>query len=141
MDWPTNLMTLQKELDRKECKFFVQNLTRTDNTELNHYSHDGSFTCFDSLVFQDPVDKLQKHFNVTKVDFVNTGLIVFQKNSFKWVTIPPNTQPRYLDDREKVIDTDIWSINVAETSRIYDDKQDGLILEGHTLQCLDSDFL
>ena len=44
MDWHTNFMPLPKQLHPNESKKLIGNLNDGDSAEVNHFSHDDSFT-------------------------------------------------------------------------------------------------
>ena len=79
MDWRTKSTPLPEKLELNEHKQKIRNLIERDNPELNRYVYDGSFTFFDTLRFQNQIEKITK-FTVTKLKTVPIALLTYQPN-------------------------------------------------------------
>ena len=78
-------------------------------------------------------------FTVTKLNTVHTAVFNYQPNKYDCSTSSENSKSSCIDDKEYLIDKDIWSLITEGISLDYDDKLNKLILEGHFLSCLHSD--
>ena len=78
MDWHTNFMPINKELDPNECKNIIYLPKRTDNAELNQFSYESFFTKIDEGTFQVEIEKKKAPLVLTKPNSVHAGVCVYQ---------------------------------------------------------------
>ena len=87
------------------------------------------------LRFQAQIEKKQMLFTVTKLNTLQTGVFTYQPNKSDWIFGPDFSYSGCLVDRGYLIDIDIWSVLVGETSLVFDDESIIFLLEGHNFPC------
>ena len=139
-DYHANTIPRPFTLDPTECKNAIRLLNGTDNPQLNSYNYNNSFTYFDDIVKQKTLEEKQPHFKVRKLNTFHYGAFAYITNSRKLV-LDAKLKERSVcwDTYEYIIEKDSWSLIIREIELTYDDKENLLIYNGHTLPCYHND--
>ena len=138
-DYHQNALERPISLDPNECRNRIRFLNATDNIELNHFNYNHSFTFFDDPAFQKRLETVQPHFKTNILNAPTFGTFTYPTTS-DWLPDPSKGLESKCRDKHKYyIIKHSWRLIIREIELTFDDKENTLIYNGHTLPCLHDD--
>ena len=126
-------------LDPTECKLAIRHLNGTANAQLNFYNYNNSFTFFDDMKKQQLLEKYQPRFRITRLNTYHYCTFAYVQISDHVLNLKYDATNVCRNKHEYIIEKDRWSLTVREVELTYDENENTIIYNGHTLPCLHDD--
>ena len=133
-------MPLSVTLDPLECKNIIRHLKGTNKKILNNLHNKKIFTLLDDHYFQERLEQNQTPFTLHQVNKMYTGTFTFMPADKDWIY--DQTRNSYYNcSAHHQFDVNIisWRLEIFEIELTYDDTENVLIKDGHTLPCYFAD--
>ena len=138
--WNHNTMPLPITLDPLECKNIIRHLNGTDNKILNNLNYNKTFTLLEDHYFQEQLERFQTPFTVYQFNKMYTGTFTYMPADKTWI-YDPLRNPYYNCPAHHQFEVNLvsWRLAISEIELTYDDTQNFMIIDGHTLPCYFAD--
>ena len=138
--WNHNTMPIPVILDPLECKNIFRHLNGTNNKILNHLHYNKTFTFLEDHYFQERLEQFQTVFTVHKLNKLYSGTFTFMPADEDWV-YDPNKNPYHICPAHHQYEVNLvsWRPKVSEFELTFDNTENVMIIEGHTLPCYFAD--
>ena len=135
-----NTMPLPITLDPLECKNLIRHLNGTDNKMLNNFNYNKTFTLLEDHYFQEQLERLQTPFTVYQFNKMYTGTFTYMPANKTWI-YDPLRNPHHNCPAHHQFEVNLvsWRLAISEIELTYDDTQNAMIIDGHTLPCYFAD--
>ena len=138
--WNHNTMPLPVTLDPLECKNIIRHLNGTDNKILNNFSYNKTFKLLEDHYFQERLEQYQTPFTVHQLNKLYTGTFTFMPADKNWIYDPSrNSYHNCPTHHQFEVNSVSWRLEVSEIELTYDDTENVMIIDGHTLSCYFAD--
>ena len=138
--WNHNTMPLPITLDPLECKNPIRHLNGTDNKILNNLNYNKTFTLLEDHYFQEKLERFRTPFTVYQFNKMYTGTFTYMPTDKTWIydplRIPHHNCPAHHQLEVKLVS---WRLAISEIELTYDDTQNVMIIDGHTIPCYFAD--
>ena len=134
------LFRITKIIDPIECKNLIRYLNGTSSPELNIYDYPTILTFFDDVSFQRRLEQRQPPFTVKNKIHLQSGIITYDVNDKNWIQNASNNYYSSCKSKgQQQLLLKSWKLTISEIEITYDDKENKMIYDGHTLPCLHTD--
>ena len=135
-----NTMPLPITIDPLECKNLNRHLDGTDNKILNNFHYNKTFTLLEDHYFQEQLERFQTLFTVYQYNKMFTGTFTYMPADKTWI-YDPLRNPYHNCPAHHQFEVNLVSCRLAisEIELTYDDTQNVMIIDGHTLPCYFAD--
>ena len=133
-------MSLPITLDPLECKNLIRHLNGTDNKILNNLNYNKTFTLLEDHYFQEQLERFQTPFTVYQFNKMYTGTFTYMPADKTWI-YDPLRNPYHNCPAHNQFEVNLvsWRLAISEIELTYDDTQNVMIIDGHTLPCYFAD--
>ena len=138
--WNHNTMPLPVTLDPLECKNLIRHLNGTDNKILNNFNYKRTFTLLEDHYFQEQLERYQTPFTVYQFNKMYSGTFTYMAPDKNWI-YDPLRNPYHNCPAHHQFEVNLvsWCLAISEMELTYDDTQNVMIIDGHTLPCFFAD--
>ena len=138
--WNHNTIPLPITLDPLECKNIIRHLNGTDNKILNNLNYNKTFTLLEDHYFQEQLERFQTPFTVYQFNKMYTGTFTYMPADKTWI-YDPLRNPYHNCPAHHQFEVNLvsWRLAISEIELTYDDTQNVMIIDGHTLPCYFAD--
>ena len=138
--WNHSDMPLPVTLDPLECKNLIRHLNGSDNEILNNFNYNRTFTLLEIHYFQEQLERFQTPFTVYQFNKMYTGTFTYMSADKNWI-YDPLRNPFHNCPAHHQFEVNLVSSRLAipEVELTYDDTQNGMLIDGHTLPCYFAD--
>ena len=138
--WNHNTMPLPVTRDPLECKNLIRHLNGTDNKILNNFNYNRTFTLLEDHYFQEQLQRFQTPFIVYQFNKMYTGTFTYMPADKNWIYYPlRNPYHNCPAHHQFEVNLVSWRLLISEIELTYDDTQNVMIIDGHTLPCYFAD--
>ena len=132
--WNFNTMPLPITLDPLECKNLIRHLNGTDNKIFINFNYNKTFTPLEDHNFQEQLERLQTPFTVYQLNKIYTGTFTYMPADKTWINDPlRNPYHNFPAHHQFEVNLVSWRLALSEIELTYDDTQNVIIIDGHTL--------
>ena len=132
--WNLNTMPLPITLDPLECKNLIRHLNGTDNKILNNFNYNKTFTPLEDHYFQEQLERFQTPFTVYQLNKMYTGTFTYMPADKTWINDPlRNPYHNFPTHHHFEVNLVSWRLALSEIELTYDDTQNVMIIDVHTL--------
>ena len=133
-------MPLPITLDPLDCKHLIRHLNGTDSIILNNLNYNKTFTLLEDHYFQEQLELFQSPFTVYQFNKMFTGTFTYMPADKTWKYDPPRN-PHHNCPAHHQFEVNLvsWRLAISEIELTYDDTQNVMINDGHTLPCFSAD--
>ena len=133
-------MPLPITLDPLECKNLIRHPNGTDNKIFNNLNYNKTFTLLEDHYFQEHLERFQTPFTVYQFNKMYTGTFTYMPADKTWIydqlRNPHHNCPAHHQFEVNLVS---WRLAISEIELTYDDTQNVMIIDGHTLPCYFAD--
>ena len=134
--WNHNTISPPVTLDPLECKKIIRHLNGTNNKILNNLHYNKTFTLLKDHYFQERLEQIHTPFTVYRLNKMYTGTFTFMPAGKDWIN-DTNKNPSHNCPAHHLFEVNLvsWRLEIFEKELTYDDSQNVMIIDGHTLPC------
>ena len=129
-------MPLPLTLVPLECKNLFRHLNGTNNKILNNLNYNKTISLLEDHYFQEQLERFQTPFTVYKMNTMYTGTFTFMHADKNWhydsIRNPLQNCPAH---HQFEVSHVCWRLQISEVDITYDDTENVMIIDGHTLPC------
>ena len=138
--WNHSTMPLPITLDPLDCKNLIRHLNGTDNKVLNTFNYNKTFTLLEDHYFHEQLERFQTPFTVYQLNKMYTGTFTYMPADKTWIYDPlRNFYHNCPAHHQFEVNLVSWRLAISEIELTYDDTQNVMIIDGHTLPCYFAD--
>ena len=138
--WNHKTMLLPVTLDPLECKNIIRHINGTNNKIVNNLQVSKTFTLLEDHYFRKRLEHFQTLFTVYQLNKFYTGTFTFMPADKNWI-YDPNKNPYHNCPAHHQFEVNLvsWRLKISEKELTYDDTENVMIIDGHTLPCYFAD--
>ena len=135
-----NIMPLPVTHDHLECKNIIRHLDGTNNNLLNNLQFNKTFMLLEDYYFQERLEHYQTPFTVYQLNQMYTYTFTFMPADKIWIYDPTrNPYNNCFVHHQFKVDLVSWRLEISELELTYDETENVMIIDGHTLPCYFAD--
>ena len=138
--WNHNTLPLHITLDPLECKNLIRHLNVTNNTILNNFNCNRTFTLSEDYYFQAKLEQNQTRFTVYTFNTMYTDTFTYIPADKSWI-YDPKTNPFHNCSAHNQFELNLLScrLSVSEVEVTNDDTESLMVIDEHALLCYFAD--
>ena len=103
---------------------------------MNNHNYNNAFTLLEDPYFQEHLEQCQTPFTVYKLNTMYTGTFTFMSAAKQWL-YDPLRNPHHNCPAHHQFEVNLvsWRLQTSGVDITYDDTENVMIIDGHTLPC------
>ena len=135
-----NTLPLPVTLDPLECKNLNRHLNGTKNKVLNKFNYNRTFTLLEDHYFREKLEHYQTPFTVYNFITMYTCTFTYMPVDKLWIYDTKNNPSHNCPSHNQFeVNQVSWRLSVSEVELTYDDTENLMVIDGHTLPCYFAD--
>ena len=134
--WNHTTMPIPVTLGPLECKNIIRLLNGTNNKILKNLNYNKTFTLLEDHYFRERLEHSQTPLTVYQLNKMYTGMLTFMPADKNLIN-DPNKNPYHNCPAHHQFEVNLVScrLEISEIELTYDDTENVMIIDSHTLPC------